>query len=184
MRSQSPYAATKAAADQLGLSYHAAFGVPVVIARPFNAYGPRQSDRALIPSVIAQLQAGDRLRLGNLHPTRDFTFVDDVVRGFVAIAGADALVGEAVHIGSGVERAVGEVVQLIARLMGRSAEIDAQDERRRPVGSEVERLLCDSSQLCAATGWVPEVDFETGLGRTIAWMDERRALFRPDEYRT
>ena len=184
VRSQSPYAATKAAADQLALSWHASFGVPVVIARPFNAYGPRQSDRALIPTVIAQLLAGDRLRLGNLHPTRDFTFVDDVVRGFAAIAAADALVGEAVHIGSGVERSVGEIVQLIARLMGKDAQIEAQDERRRPVGSEVDRLLCDSSQLCAATGWVPEVDFESGLRRTIDWMDERRAHFRPHEYRT
>lgn len=184
VRSQSPYAATKAAADQLALSYHASFGVPVVIARPFNAYGPRQSDRALIPTVVAQLQAGAHVRLGNLQPTRDFTFVEDVVRGFAAIAAADALVGEAVHVGSGVERSVGEVVQLIARLMGKHAEIEARDERRRPVGSEVERLLCDSSQLCAATGWVPEVDFESGLRRTIDWMAARRGHFRPDEYRT
>jgi NAD dependent epimerase/dehydratase len=183
VRCQSPYAATKAAADQLALSYHKSFGVPVVIARPFNAYGPRQSDRALLPSVIAQLHAGERVRLGNLHPTRDFTFVDDMVRGFVAIAGADALVGEAVHIGSGTERSVAEVVQLIARLMERSVVVDAQGERRRPAASEVERLLCDSSKLRAATGWSPEVDFETGLRRTIAWMDSRREHFRPSEYR-
>ena len=184
VRCQSPYAATKAAADQLALSYHKAFGVPVVLARPFNAFGPRQSDRALIPSVIAQLHAGDRVRLGNLHPTRDFTFVDDVVRGFVAIAAADDLIGEAVHIGSGSERSVGELVQLIARLMERTAVVEARDERRRPVASEVERLVCDASRLCAATGWAPEVDFETGLRRTIAWMDARRDHFRPGEYRT
>lgn len=184
VRCQSPYAATKAAADQLALSYQRSFGVPVVLARPFNAYGPRQSDRALIPSVIAQLYAGERIALGNLHPTRDFTFVEDVVRAFVAIAAEDALVGEAVHVGSGSERSVGEVVQLIARLMGREAVIDVQGERRRPASSEVDRLVCDPSKLCAATGWAPEVDFETGLGRTIAWIDERRHHFRPGEYRT
>lgn len=184
VRSQSPYAATKAAADQLGLSYHDAFGVPVAIARPFNAYGPRQSDRALIPAVIAQLHEGERVRLGNLHPTRDFTFVDDVVRGFAAIAACDALVGEAVHVGSGTEHAVGDVVRTIARLMGRNVVVDVDDERRRPATSEVDRLLCDASKLRAATGWCPEVDFETGLRRTIDWMDARRAHFRPREYRT
>lgn len=184
VRCQSPYAATKAAADQLALSYHRSFGVPVVLVRPFNAYGPRQSDRALIPSVIAQLQAGERIRLGSLHPTRDFTFVDDLVRAFVAIAAEDALVGEAVHVGSGSERSVGEVAQMIARLMDRDVVIDTQGERRRPAASEVERLVCDPSKLCASTGWSPEVDFETGLRRTIAWMDERREHFRPGEYRT
>lgn len=184
VRCQSPYAATKAAADQLALSYHRSFGVPVVIARPFNAYGPRQSDRALIPSVIAQLQAGERVALGNLHPTRDFTFATDVVRGFVAIAQADALVGEVVHIGSGTERSVGEVVERIALLMGRTAVVDERDERRRPATSEVERLCCDASKLRAATGWTPEVDFEIGLRRTITWMDSRRGSFRPGEYRT
>jgi len=184
VRSQSPYAATKAAADQLALSYHHAFGVPVVIARPFNAYGPRQSDRALIPSVVAQLHAGERVRLGNLSPTRDFTFVDDLVRGFVAIAGADALVGEAVHVGSGREHAVGDVVQTIARLMGRSVVVEAEAERQRPATSEVDRLRCDATKLHAATGWRPEVAFEDGLQRTIAWMDARRAHFRPGEYRT
>lgn len=184
VRSQSPYAATKAAADQLALSYHHAFGVPVVIARPFNAYGPRQSDRALIPTVIAQLQAGQRVRLGSLTPTRDFTFVDDLVRGFVAIAGADALVGEWVNVGSGHEHAVGDVVQTVARLMGRSAVVESQPERQRPAASEVGRLLCDAAKLRAATGWQPEVAFEDGLRRTIEWMDARRTHFRPGEYRT
>ncbi len=184
VHSRSPYAATKAAADQLALSYHHAFGVPVTIARPFNAYGPRQSDRALIPTVIAQLHAGERVRLGNLSPTRDFTFVDDLVRGLVAIAGTDALVGEAVHVGSGSEHAVGDVVQTIARLMGRSVVVETEPERERPAASEVDRLLCDASKLHAATGWQPEVDFEDGLRRTIAWMDARRAHFRPGEYRT
>jgi len=184
VRSRSPYAATKAAADQLALSYHHAFGLPIVIARPFNAYGPRQSDRALIPAVVAQLQAGERVRLGNLTPTRDFTFVDDLVRGFVAIAGADALVGEAVHVGSGREHAVGDVVQTIARLMGREVVVETQPERERPAASEVDRLVSDSSRLRGATGWQPEVDFEEGLRRTIAWMDARRAHFRPGEYRT
>jgi nucleoside-diphosphate-sugar epimerase len=183
VRCQSPYAATKAAADQLALSYHASFGVPVVLARPFNTYGPRQSDRALIPSVIAQLQAGERVTLGNLHPTRDFTFVDDVVRGFVAIAGADALLGEVAHIGGGSERSVADIVQTIARLMQRNVVIDTHDDRRRPTASEVDRLVCDATKLRTATGWRPEVDFETGLARAIAWMDARREHFRPGEYR-
>lgn len=184
LHAQSPYAATKTAADQLALAYHAAFGLPVVVARPFNAYGPRQSDRAIVPTVIAQLLDGDRLALGSLHPTRDFTFVDDLVRGFVAIAGADELLGQAVHVGSGVERSVGEVVDAIARLVGRSPVVETQEERIRPAASEVERLLCDASRLRAATGWVPEVDFEAGLRRTIDWMAERRERFRPGEYRT
>ncbi len=184
VRSQSPYAATKAAADQLAFGYHASFEIPVVIVRPFNAYGPRQSDRAIIPSVVAQLQAGDRVRVGNLHPTRDFSFVEDVVRGFVAIAEADALVGEVVHVGSGVEHSVDELVRMAARLMGRSAVVEVEEERLRPVASEVGRLLCDATRLREATGWSPRVDFETGLARTIEWMEARRDRFRPGEYRT
>jgi dTDP-glucose 4,6-dehydratase len=182
VRAQSPYAATKAAADQLGLSYHSAFGMPVVIARPFNTYGPRQSDRALIPTIVAQLLAGDRVRLGSLHPTRDFTFVDDVVRGFVAVATADDLVGEAVHIGSGSEISVGDVATMIAGLMGKRPIVDAHDARRRPEASEVERLVCECSTLRARTGWLPEVDFETGLRRTIEWMESRLHYYRPSEY--
>jgi NAD dependent epimerase/dehydratase len=182
VRAQSPYAATKTAADQLAASYHNAFCVPAVIARPFNTFGPRQSDRALIPTIIAQLFAGERVQLGSLHPTRDFTYVDDVVRGFVAVASAEDLVGDVVHIGTGSEISVGDVACRIAELMGKSLTVDAHEERQRPEASEVERLVSESSKLRARTNWSPEVDFETGLRRTIAWMESRLHHYRPSEY--
>jgi NAD dependent epimerase/dehydratase len=182
IRAQSPYAATKSAADQLAISFNCAFEIPVVVARPFNTFGPRQSSRALIPTVISQLFAGDHVRLGSLHPTRDFTFVDDVVRGFVAIAESELLLGEAVHIGSGSEIAVGELAATIARLMGKPFEIDVGPDRVRPAASEVERLVCDSSKLRSRTDWSPEIDLEDGLRATIAWMEPRLDRFRAAEY--
>jgi dTDP-glucose 4,6-dehydratase len=182
VHAQSPYAATKAAADHLATSYHCAFGLPVVVARPFNTFGPRQSDRALIPAIVSQLFAGERLRLGSLYPTRDFTYVEDVVRGFEAIAGAEDLVGETVHIGSGSEISVGDLAALIAKLMGRELRLETAEERFRPAASEVERLVCDSTKLRSRTAWRPERGFEDGLAETIAWIEPRLHLFRPAEY--
>ncbi|MCW5980204.1 MAG: GDP-mannose 4,6-dehydratase [Bryobacteraceae bacterium] len=183
VNSQSPYAATKAAADQFASSYHRSFSVPVTIARPFNTYGPRQSERALIPAVIAQaLSPAAAVRIGNAHPTRDFTFVEDVVRGFLAVA-SGGFTGEAVHIGSGVETSVSHLVSLVARLTGAGVKVVGDDERRRPESSEVDRLLCDSGKLRARTGWAPRIGLEEGLRRTIAWMRPRLAELRPEEYR-
>jgi len=183
VQSQSPYAATKAGADQLALSFHRAFGLPVAIARPFNAYGPRQSDRALIPTIATQLLAGQPVRLGNTSPTRDFTYVDDTVRALAAIAVTDALVGEAANIGSGREIAVGALADLLGRLAGRDVRIAPDDARTRPPGSEVERLCCDNAKLHALTGWQPQMPLEDGLRRTLRWIESRLGQFRVGEYR-
>jgi len=179
---QSPYAATKVSADQLAFSYHRAFGLPVTIARPFNTYGMRQSARALIPTIVSQVLGADGIvRLGNLYPRRDLTFVDDVVRGFAAIAGGD-FVGEAVHIGSGQSTSVGELVEHVVRLTGRSVSVVQQAERRRPEASEVDLLVCDNSKIFSRTGWRPLTTLEEGLRRTIAWIESHGSGFCPEKY--
>jgi dTDP-glucose 4,6-dehydratase len=180
---QSPYAATKAGADQLALSYHRAFGLPVAIARPFNVYGPRQSDRALIPALMTQLLAGGPVRVGNADPTRDYTYVTDTVRALAAIAGEARLVGAAANIGSGREISVGALAELIGRVAGRGVALAADAERARPGGSEVMRLCCDSAKLRALTGWQPATPLEDGLRRTLDWIAPRLARFRVGEYR-
>lgn len=183
LSSQSPYAASKTAADQLALSYHRSFGVPVVLARPFNTYGPRQSARALIPAIVTQLLAGSgEVRLGNLSPTRDFTFVSDAVRGIAAAAQADSLVGEVVHVGSGEEISCGDLAARIAEAAGRPMRIVEDEKRNRPAASEVDRLVCDCTKLRARTGWHPEVPLEEGLKRTIAWIEQHLDHYRPAEY--
>ncbi len=180
---QSPYAATKTGADQLALSYHRSFGLPVTVVRPFNTYGPRQSARAVIPSIVAQLLGGAReIRLGNLEPTRDLTYVADTVAGFLAARGCPSLVGGAVNIGMDEEISVGELARLIARLVGVEAAIAVEEGRKRPGASEVERLRCDSTRLREATGWRPRYRLEEGLRETIAWMRENLGRYRPDRY--
>lgn len=170
---QSPYAATKVAADQLSLSYHRSFGSPVKVVRPFNTYGPRQSARAIIPTVISQILAGERrLKLGSTTPTRDLTFVTDTVEGFVKIASSDALLGKATNIGMGTEISIGDLVKQIAQLMNVTVEIVRDDQRVRPELSEVERLLCDASQLRKETGWRPTHDLASGLAATIEWLKQ------------
>jgi NAD dependent epimerase/dehydratase len=172
---QSPYSATKIGADQLAYSFHASFGVPVVILRPFNTYGPRQSARAVIPTVIAQIASGrQEIRLGSLTPTRDFSYVDDTVSGFIAALTSDAAVGEVVNLGSGFEISIGETARLIARLMHSDAAVANDDARMRPANSEVERLLADNSKARTLLGWQPAYGgldgFERGLRRTIEWF--------------
>jgi dTDP-glucose 4,6-dehydratase len=178
----SPYAATKVCADQLALSYHRSFGLPVAIARPFNTYGMRQSARALIPAVVSQvLRADGIVKLGNLYPRRDLTFVEDTVRGFVAIAAGDFL-GEAVHIGSGQSTSVGELVERVAKLTGRKVSIVQQEVRCRPKASEVDLLLCDNSKICSRTAWQPVIPLEEGLRRTIVWIENHGSGMRPEAY--
>ncbi|NYI08127.1 GDP-mannose 4,6-dehydratase [Allostreptomyces psammosilenae] len=186
-QAQSPYAASKAAADRIAESYHHSFGLPVVTLRPFNTYGPRQSTRAVIPTVIAQLAAGaEEIVLGDLRPTRDFTHVTDTARAFVAVgtAPAERVVGQVLNAGSGVEVSVGELVTRIGDVMGRQPVVRQDPERLRPDGSEVMRLLCDSRRLRAATGWSPLYDLESGLKETAAWFTEpaNLARYRPFEY--
>ena len=182
LQAQSPYAATKIAGDALGLSFHRAFGLPVTIVRPFNAYGPRQSARAVIPTIIAQALTGGPLRLGTLDTTRDFTFVADTARGFVAVAAADAAVGEVVNVGSGAEVSIRDVVAKAGAVVGRELSVEGDEQRMRPQASEVSRLLSDSSKAQRLAGWRPEVPLEEGLRRTAEWIGQHMALYRPKEY--
>lgn len=179
LQAQSPYSATKIGADALAYSFHSSFDLPVVIARPFNTYGPRQSARAVIPTVITQLLTGKRqIKLGNLSPTRDFNFVRDTCAGFLALARCDAAVGRTVNIGSGREISIGDTVQMIARLMQVEVGIECDQQRLRPDNSEVERLLCDNSLIASLTGFRPGYTLEDGLAATIDWLREPSNLAR------
>ena len=189
LQPQSPYSASKIGADQIALSFHHAFGTPVAVLRPFNTYGPRQSARAVIPTVITQIAGGaERIKLGSLHPTRDFTFVTDTVKGFMAAAECDAAVGQVVNIGSEFEISVGDVVGLIVELMGQAVEIAGEAERVRPAGSEVERLLAATDKARALFGWAPEhgglEGFRRGLATTIEWFSDPENLrfYKHDHY--
>lgn len=180
---QSPYAATKVGADQFALTFHRAFGLDVRLVRPFNTYGPRQSARAIIPTIIAQILSGRTvLRLGSLEPTRDLTFVIDTVAGFLAIAETDACNGTATNIGMNAEISVGDLARKIANLMDREISFELDPERVRPVESEVERLWCDHSRLRDLTGWTPSWTLDAGLSATIAWLRENAAMYRADRY--
>jgi NAD dependent epimerase/dehydratase len=179
LQPQSPYSATKIASDSIALSFHYSFGVPVVIARPFNTYGPRQSARAVIPSIMIQIANGKTsISLGSLTTTRDFTFVEDTCRGFLAIAGMEGGEGEAFHIGSNHEIAVGDLVTLIGEVMGTRAEVVCAEERLRPEKSEVQRLKCENSKLKKAAGFVPQVSLKEGLERTARWFGQPENLRR------
>ncbi len=185
LQPQSPYSATKIAADMVARSFYHAFGLPVVVARPFNTYGPRQSARAVIPTIITQIAAGvKQIKLGDLRPTRDFNYVEDTCRGFVALAECDGAVGETVNIGSDSEVAIGEVFELVRKLMRSDAETVVEQDRLRPEKSEVLRLRCDSRKLRQLTGSTPCVGLEEGLARTIEWfcLKENLVRYKPDIY--
>jgi NAD dependent epimerase/dehydratase len=178
---QSPYSATKIGADQLAYSFYAAFGLPVTILRPFNTYGPRQSARAILPTIITQIASGKRtIELGATHPTRDFSYVQDTVRGFIAAATSNAAVGEVVNIGSNYEVSVGEAVQVIAELMGVDVSVETDKARLRPPNSEVERLWADNTKAHRLFGWQPAFGgrdgFRRGLAETIKWFVEPHNL--------
>lgn len=179
---QSPYAASKVGADQMALAFHAAFGTPVGVIRPFNTYGPRQSARAVIPTIITQIAAGRPVRLGALRPTRDFTYVTDTAAGFVAAAESDAIVGTTTNLGSGFEISVGDTAALIAEVMGARLALEHDDERVRPAASEVERLHASIDKARAELHWRPSLEgrdgFRTGLERTVAWFTDARNLAR------
>lgn len=181
LQGQSPYSASKIGADKLAESYRLSFGLPVVTLRPFNTFGPRQSARAVIPTILSQVQAGaTSIRLGDLRPTRDFTFVTDTAAAFVAVgeAPAEAVVGRVLNAGTGVETSIGDLVELIAAVTGRTVEVAPEDARLRPAGSEVMRLVCDASRLTAATGWRPAVTLRNGLATTAAWLADPANLGR------
>ncbi len=181
LQGQSPYAATKIGADQLALSFHRSFGVPVVILRPFNTYGPRQSARAVIPTVITQIAKGQRrIKLGALHPTRDFNYVADTVAGFIAALTSEQAVGEAINIGSNFEITIGDAARMIAEIMGVELEIMTDVQRLRPEHSEVERLWAANDKAREILGWTPRYGgregFQRGLMETVAWFAEARSL--------
>jgi nucleoside-diphosphate-sugar epimerase len=181
INTQSPYAASKAGGDRLADSYHASFGTPVVTLRPFNTYGPRQSMRAVIPSVIGQLAAGERtITLGDLRPTRDFTFVKDTAAAFLTVGTAPAadVVGRTFNAGTGGEISVGDLVALIGKVMGTDVEVCEDTARLRPANSEVMRLVADASRLRAATGWAPAHDLEQGLTATAEFFRDPANLAR------
>jgi dTDP-glucose 4,6-dehydratase len=184
LQGQSPYAATKIAADSLGESYHRAFGLPVTILRPFNTFGPRQSARAIVPTIVSQALARKLVELGRLDPRRDLTYVKDTVSGFVAIAGCDQAVGRAVNIGSGVEISIGELVDTIGRRLPTPIRVETDPERVRPAASEVERLLAGTALAQRLWGWKPEYSLEAGLDETIEWIRQHLHRFRVEEYST
>ena len=168
---QSPYSATKISADQLAISYFKSFDLPVKIVRPFNTYGPRQSARAIIPTVISQLlNQNNAINLGNLSPTRDLTFVKDTCNGFKEIYKSKSLFGEVANIGMNEEISMGDLVNLIATQMGAEVKIISSDERVRPKSSEVERLVCDNKKIKANTNWRPKYTIEKGISETIEWF--------------
>jgi len=192
LNAQSPYAATKIAADQLALSFQQSFGTPVCVVRPFNTYGPRQSARAVIPTVITQILAGSsRIKLGALHPTRDFNYVPDIVRGFVAAAESDASIGRVINLGSNFEISIGATATSIAEAMGRpDIEIEQDAQRLRPADSEVDRLWSSNDLARELLGWQPEyhgIDgFKRGIKETVAWFadESNRQFFKPQRYNT
>lgn len=182
LRAQSPYAATKIAADQLALSFHRSFELPVVVVRPFNTYGPRQSLRAIIPTVVAQALTRDRIELGSLSPTRDLLYVRDTVLGMIAAGAAPGLAGIEVNLGSGTEVSVGELVERVLGILGRHVPVVSIPARTRPAASEVERLVADTERAREQLRWAPTVDLDTGLRDVIAWVERTLPRLKPDVY--
>jgi len=179
LQPQSPYSASKIGADMLALSFWHAFELPVAVVRPFNTYGPRQSTRAVIPTILSQLYAGaEQLHLGATSPTRDFNFVEDTAAGFMAVAAAD----QTTNVGSGREISVGDLVALLMQITGHQAELVTDQSRLRPAGSEVERLLCDNTRALELAGWKPEVSLEEGLRITAEWVKDHLDALRTRTY--
>ncbi|MDK2801358.1 MAG: hypothetical protein PWQ70_2977, partial [Clostridiales bacterium] len=176
---QSPYAATKSGADQLALTFYRSFGLPVSVIRPFNTFGPRQSARAVIPTIITQILAGKKkIKLGNLDTTRDMNYVLNTVEGFWHVGLHESSVGEVINLGSGREISIGNLANLIAGLIGEKIEIEVDLQRIRPEKSEVERLLCDSTKARELTGWKPRYSLEEGLKATISWLKEHMQYYK------
>ena len=179
---QSPYAATKVGADQLALSYWHAFRLPVVLARPFNTYGPRQSARAVIPTVITQALGRNRIELGATSTTRDFMFVEDTARALARCAEVDGVEGETFNFGTGKEYSIDETVAKILQQIGVEVPVESTEARQRPGSSEVERLVCDPTRAHEILGWHHQIELDEGLARTIEWVRSHLDVFKPDVY--
>jgi nucleoside-diphosphate-sugar epimerase len=184
LQAQSPYAATKVAADQLALSFHHSFGTPVVVGRPFNTFGPRQSARAVIPTIITQAYTRTQIELGSTSPLRDFLYVQDTVAGLMRCADTPGIEGEVINLGSGREISIGEVAELVLTKLGRELPIVQTEQRLRPEGSEVERLLADNGKAERLLGWRPGVTFPEGLGQTVEWFRDFLKSYKPAIYST
>ncbi|NGO76155.1 NAD-dependent epimerase/dehydratase family protein [Streptomyces sp. YC504] len=183
LQPQSPYSASKIGADMMALSHRNAFDLPVAVVRPFNTYGPRQSARAVIPTILAQLHAGVReIKLGSLTPTRDFTYVTDTARGFLAVGACDRALGEVVNLGTGREISIGDLAAELIAATGAKAEVVVDPSRLRPAASEVERLLSDNSRAREWAAWKPEVSLREGLSRTSEWVAANLGLFDVSRY--
>ena len=185
LQGQSPYSASKIGADKIAESFYRSFSTPVIIARPFNTYGPRQSARAIIPTIITQLLNGDdKICLGSLHPTRDLNYVSDICNGFIALAQCDNAIGREVNIGSGYEISIGDLVKLLIEITESKAEIVSEEKRKRPEKSEVERLVCDSGLMKELTGWETKISLNDGLWKTVEWFRSKDKLcnYKTDIY--
>jgi dTDP-glucose 4,6-dehydratase len=183
LNAQSPYAATKVGADQLALSYHRCFGLPVTVVRPFNTYGPRQSARAVVPTIVTQALASDAIQLGSLDPVRDLVFVHDTAAGFIALADAPEAVGKVTNLATGVGVSIGELVERVRLIVGRDVPVVQTDERRRPDASEVFRLLGSARQAHELAGWQARTSLDEGLRRTVQWIKANLRAYRVGEYR-
>jgi dTDP-glucose 4,6-dehydratase len=179
---QSPYAASKVGADKLMDSWHRTYELPVSVLRPFNTYGPHQSARAVIPTIISQALADGPVRLGSLHPRRDLTFVEDTVSGFLATAQSPAAIGRTLQLGTGHDVSIGDIVEMVGEILGHPLEVEHDAARVRPAQSEVERLISDPALARELTGWEPGHDLRDGLTRTIEWLERNRARYRTDHY--
>lgn len=177
LQPQSPYSASKIGADAIAMSFFNTFDLPITIVRPFNTYGPRQSARAVIPSIITQIAAGKKqIKLGDITPTRDFNYVEDTCRGFIMLAENDQAIGETINIGSNFEISIGDTLELIKELMGSNVEFITEKQRLRPEKSEVFRLWCDNTKINKLTGFKPQIDLKTGLIKTIDWFTNPQNL--------
>jgi dTDP-glucose 4,6-dehydratase len=179
---QSPYAASKVGADQIALSFQRSFGTPVVVARPFNTYGPHQSARAVIPTIVTQALARDVVELGATDPTRDFLFVEDTVSGMMRCAEAEGVEGEVINLGTGFEISIGELAERVLRQLGKELPVTLDRDRLRPADSEVERLVAGTAKAKGLLGWEPEVDLDEGLRRTIEWLTGSLGAYKASIY--
>ncbi len=182
LQGQSPYSATKIGADKLAESFHKSFGLPVSIVRPFNTYGPRQSARAIIPTIMTQALANEPIRVGNIAPTRDFNYVEDTVRGFKSNAASEKAIGRVINLGTGTEISIGDLARTICSLVGKECQIIQEEQRIRPSGSEVDRLLADNRLADELLGWRPQVSLRDGLHQTLDWMRLNLERYRPEVY--
>ncbi len=182
LQGQSPYSASKISADKIAESYYKSFNVPLAVIRPFNTYGPRQSARAVIPTIISQALTGNEINLGNISTVRDMNYIKDTVRGFVKVAQSDKSVGEVINIGSGVGLTIKEIADTVIRLLNKNIKINLDKERLRPEKSEVEMLICDYSKAEKLINWIPKFTLEEGLIETISWIKDNLKYFKPEVY--